>query len=105
LHRVVEAELWGVHSELETGVDGFTIGQAVGLYGTLYEVTCCLPWSISGLVDQLTQLLPTGATLWEFDHQDDEEDDGVLIVHYWLEARSRITSATAPPPSVGKSGI
>lgn len=105
MHRVVEAELWGVHSELETGVDGLTIGQAVGLYGTLYEVTCCLPWSISGLVDQVTQLLPAGATLRKFDHQDDDEDyDGVLIVHFWLEAKSRITSAAAPP-SISKPSI
>lgn len=106
LHRVIEAELWGVHSTVETGVDGLKISQATGAYGTLFEITCRLPWTISGLVDYVARFLPSGVSLCKFDHHDDGEDyKGVLIVHYWLEARSRIASATAAPPSVSKPSI
>lgn len=107
MHRAVEAELWGVHSELTTGVDGLTIGQAVGMYGTLYEVVCYLPWTISRLVDYVGQLLPAGAIERHFDHQDDDDEDceGALIAHFWLEAESRIVAGATAPPSISKPSI
>lgn len=104
-YQAVEAELWGAHAVLLAAV-GLEIRSAVGAYGTLYELEISSPWIFWRLTDYIAAWIPAGAIFKDFGPVDPgEEDDGVIVLHYWKEARSRIASgAGAPQTSLREPG-
>lgn len=100
VHRIAEAELWGIHSDLLV-MPGLTVRQAVGLYGTIFEIQCTSLWRLWRLHAHLAQVLPLGAE-WRVLHNWDTDDNGVCVIHFWMEAtRDHVTTGGhLPAPSI-----
>lgn len=84
--RIIEAELWGVHKDLHED-DGLCLRAMMGAYGTLYELEISSSWALWRASEVLAGKLPTGVELVVFDEDtnEDEELDGVTVVHYWKD--------------------
>lgn len=93
-YRAIEAELWGRIEDVEAG-DGFVVRAAAGAYGTLYEIECHTLWRFWRLHAVLSDLSTRGASWMILPCGDDEEEasDGVIIIHFWRDARDHVTVA------------
>lgn len=92
------AELYGDHSDVRIE-DDFIIRKAETTLGTLYEVECWSLWRVWRLHAALVDL-PASAHWVTFDDYDEAEaGDGVLMIHYWEDARDRVTTAGGKPPT------
>lgn len=86
MFRLIEAELWGHHEEIHRG-HGLTVRRMTGSYGTEWEVEVCTPWGYWRLLAALSTL-PLGAGWRLMPADQDEADDGVLVMHYWEDTRN-----------------
>ncbi|MEW1838548.1 hypothetical protein AB0392_11390 [Nonomuraea angiospora] len=84
--RLIEAELWGTHEEVHVE-PGLELRRVVGAFGTLYELEITSEGALARTSTVLAEYLPPGVEHVPFEGvpEEDEEHDGVIVVHYWKD--------------------
>jgi hypothetical protein len=100
----VEAEIWGHHALAHVCCCGrLTVRTMQGAYGTLWEVETACSWHFQRHRALLGEVLPPGVRPFPIPEADEDPDDaGVFIAHYWEDTRHRANSRGNAPTQVRK---
>lgn len=100
MHRVIEAELYGVRHVVLSQPD-LTIIKKVGAFGTLHEIQCHTLWRYWRLHAILTTLPGSWQVLGTYGDEEDE-DEGLIVFHYWEDAKYYVTTGGRAPAQIGQ---